>query len=107
MPWAQLYLPLGSLLPSAAIAALPVVVLLGLLAFAHVRAHWAAIAGLGTAVGIAVFVSGMPMPLALAAVGDGALYGLFPIGWIVLNAIFVYAITVERRLKHPAVVAIS
>lgn len=93
--WSQVYLPLGQLLPSAAVAALPVVVLLGLLAFAHVRAHWAAIAGLATAVGIAVFVSGMPMPLAFAAVGHGALYGLFPIGWIVLNAIFVYAITVE------------
>ena len=88
-------MPLGSLLPSAAVAALPVVVLLGLLAFVHVRAHWAAVAGLATALGIAVVVYGMPPLVALAAVGDGALYGLFPIGWIVLNAIFVYAITVE------------
>ena len=88
-------MPLGGLLPSAAVAALPVVVLLGLLAFVHVRAHWAAVAGLATALGIAVVVYGMPPLVALAAVGDGALYGLFPIGWIVLNAIFVYAITVE------------
>ena len=94
-PWSQVYTPLGGLLPSAIVAALPVVVLLGLLAFLHVRAHWAALAGLATAVGIAVLVCGMPPIIALAAVGDGALYGLFPIGWIVLNAIFVYAITVH------------
>ncbi len=88
-------MPLGSLLPSALVAALPVVVLLGLLAFWHVRAHVAALAGLGAAVAIAIGVFGMPASLALAAVADGTLYGLFPIGWIVLNAIFVYAITVQ------------
>jgi lactate permease len=93
--WSQNYTPLGSLLPSAAVGALPVVVLLGLLGLWHVRAHYAALAGLGTAVAVAMFVFGMPAPLSMAAVGDGALYGLFPIGWIVLNAIFVYAITVE------------
>ncbi len=91
-------MPLGGLLPSALVASLPVVVLLGLLGLWHVRAHWAALAGLGAAMAVAVAVFGMPMPLALAAVGDGALYGLFPIGWIVLNAIFVYAITVETGM---------
>ncbi|MBL0169872.1 MAG: lactate permease LctP family transporter [Gemmatimonadaceae bacterium] len=94
-PWSQVYMPLGSLLPSALIAALPVVVLLGLLGLWHVRAHLAALAGLAAAMAVAIAVFGMPLPLALAAAGDGALYGLFPIGWIVLNAIFVYAITVE------------
>ena len=93
--WSQIYMPLGSLLPSAAVAALPVVVLLGLLGIWHVRAHLAAVAGLGAAIGVAILVFGMPFPLAMAAVGDGALYGLFPIGWIVLNAIFVYTITVQ------------
>ena len=93
--WSQIYMPLGTLLPSALVAALPVVVLLGLLGFWHVRAHIAALAGLAAAILVAIAVFGMPTSLAFAAAGDGALYGLFPIGWIVLNAIFVYAITVQ------------
>ncbi|MEP6780579.1 MAG: L-lactate permease [Gemmatimonadaceae bacterium] len=93
--WSQHYTPLGSLLPSALVGAIPVVVLLALLGIWHVRAHLAALAGLASAVLIAILVFSMPTRLAIAAVGDGALYGLFPIGWIVLNAIFVYSITVE------------
>ena len=95
MSWTQIYDPLGQLFLSAAVASLPVVVLLGLLAFGHVRAHLAAVAGLLAALGIAIGVYGMPTPLALAAAANGAAFGLFPIGWIVLNAIFVYDITVE------------
>jgi lactate permease len=95
MNWTQNYDPLGNLLISALVAALPVVILLGLLAFFHVRAHLAAIAGLGVSLIIAIAVYGMPTPLALAAAKYGAAYGLFPIGWIVLSAIFVYDITLE------------
>ena len=95
MSWSQVYSPLGSLLLSALVAALPILVLLGLLAFCHVRAHLAALAGLATALLIAVLVYGMPLRLSLAAVCNGAAYGLFPIGWIVLCAIFVYDITVQ------------
>ena len=95
MPWSQIYTPLGSLWLSALVAALPIVVLLGLLGFWRARAHWAALAGLGTAVAIALLVYHMPPHLAFAAVGYGAAYGLFPIGWIVLSAIFVYDITVH------------
>src|SRR6185369_6202016 len=72
-----------------------VVVLLGLLGAFHVRAHMAAVAGLLTAVGIAIFVYGMPVKLAGMAALYGAAFGLFPIGWIVLCAIFVYDITVH------------
>ena len=71
---------MGSLLPSALVAALPVVVLLGLLGLWHARAHVAALAGLAAAMAVAIAVFGMPLPLAIAAAGDGALYGLFPIG---------------------------
>ncbi len=92
--WTQVYTPLGNLLISALVAALPVVVLLGLLAFFHARAHVAALAGLAAALSVAIFVYGMPAPLALAAAGNGAAFGLFPIGWIVLSAIFLYDITV-------------
>lgn len=94
MTWEQNYTPLGSVPLSALVAALPVVVLLGLLAFFHARAHWAALAGLGTAAAVAIAVFGMPARLAGAAALYGAAFGLFPIGWIVLNAIFVYDLTV-------------
>ncbi len=94
MPWSQIYTPLGNLLLSALVASLPVVVLLGLLAFWHVRAHLAAMAGLASALLVAIVVYGMPVPLALAAAGNGLAYGLFPIGWIVLSAIFMYDLTV-------------
>ena len=105
MTWTQVYTPAaGSVGLSALAAALPVAVLLGLLAFGHVRAHWAALAGLGASLAVAVFVFGMPATLAGAAALNGAAYGLFPIGWIVLCAIFVYDVTVKSGdfevLKH-------
>ena len=95
MPWPQNYQPLGGLLPSALVASLPVVVLLALLGFWHVRAHLAAIAGLISAALVAILVFKMPAPMCAAAAGMGAMFGLFPIGWIVLNAIFVYQLSVD------------
>jgi len=95
MHWTQNYDPLGHLILSSLVAAVPVVVLLGLLAFWHVRAQFAALAGLIAALGIAVFVYHMPAPLAGMAAVNGAVFGLFPIGWIVLNAMFVYNLSVE------------
>jgi lactate permease len=96
LTWSQVYTPVsGSLILSALVAALPVVVLLGLLAFAHVKAHWAAILGLATSLTIAIVVYGMPSKLAIAAAANGAAFGLLPIGWIILNAIFLYDISVK------------
>ena len=96
MIWSQTYTPLAdSVALSALVAALPVVTLLALLAFWHVRAHLAALAGLAAAALIAILVYHMPVPLALAAAGYGAAFGLFPIGWIILNAIFIYTLSVE------------
>ena len=94
MIWSQNYDPLGHPILSALIAALPVVVLLGLLAIWHVRAQMAAAAGLLIAAGIAIFVFQMPAQLAGMAAVYGAAFGLFPIGWIILNAIFIYQIAV-------------
>lgn len=94
MTWTQIYAPLGNIFLSSFVAALPVMVLLGLLAFYRVKAHVAAIAGLVSALGVALLVYDMPAPLAVAAALDGAAFGLFPIGWIVLCAIFMYDITV-------------
>ena len=93
--WTQTYDPLGNFLLSAIVAAIPVVVLLGALAFFHVKAHWAALMGLALAWAIAVFVYGMPAGTATSAALYGAAFGLLPIGWIILNAIFVYDITVK------------
>lgn len=95
MAWTQIYDPLGNLLLSALVAALPVVVLLGLLGLFHVKAHIAALLGLATSLVVSIVVYGMPTSLALSSAGYGALYGLFPIGWIVLCAIFIYDITVK------------
>jgi lactate permease len=96
MIWSQNYTPLaGSIGLSALVAALPVVTLLCLLAFWRVRAHLAALAGLLVAAAIAIGVYGMPVTLTIASAGYGAAFGLFPIGWIVLNAIFVYNLSVE------------
>ncbi len=95
MTWSQTYAPIGDVFSSALVAALPVVVLLGLLAFFHARAHRAALAGLVAAWLVAVMVFRMPAPLATAAAAYGAAYGLFPIGWIVLNAIFIFDVTVK------------
>jgi lactate permease len=94
--WTQRYTPVANNLAlSALVAALPVVVLLGLLGLLRVRAHYAALAGLATALLVALLVYGMPVPTATAALINGALFGLFPIGWIVLTAMFVYDLTVK------------
>ncbi len=93
--WTQNYIPVGNLIVSALVASIPVVALLGALAFFHIKAHWAAIMGLVLAWGIAVGVYGMPASTATAAAANGAAFGLLPIGWIILNAIFVYDITVK------------
>jgi len=95
MSWVQQYDPLGNVFLSALVAAVPVIVLLGLLGFFHARAHVAALSGLVAALSIAVGVYRMPPLLAVAAAGYGVAFGLLPIGWIVLNAIFVFDITVH------------
>src|SRR4051812_34061753 len=96
MTWTQLYTPVGgSLLASALVAAIPVIVLLGLLGVFHVRAHVAALLGLAAALLLAILVYGMPVKLAAMAAVYGGAFGLFPIGWIVPNAIFVYDVTVH------------
>src|SRR4051812_27445368 len=95
MIWSQNYAPLGTTAISALVATLPLLTLLGLLGIWHMRAHFAALAGFAVAALIAICVYGMPARLTLAAAGYGAAFGLFPIGWIILNALFIYSLTVE------------
>jgi lactate permease len=94
-PWIQVYDPLASAWLSTAAAALPIVLLLATLGLLEWRAHYAALAGLVSALAIAVLVYGMPAPTALATTFYGAAYGFLPIGWIILNAVFLYNLTVH------------
>ena len=96
--WPQIYDPLNSATLSTVFAALPVVVLLGSLGVFHVKAHNAALLGLATSLVVAILIFGMPASMAAATATYGAAYGLFPIGWIVLNVIFLYQLTHERGL---------
>ena len=93
--WPQNYSPLPGVVTSAFLASTPILILLLLLGALDVRAHRAAAVSLLCAAVLAITGFGMPANLALAAAGFGAMFGLFPIGWIVLNAMFVYQVSVE------------
>lgn len=96
MDWSQNYDPFQNAFLSTAIAAIPVVVLLGAIAWIGMRIHLAALLGLAVALAVATVGFGMPLDMAGWTAGYGAAYGLFPIGWIILNLIFLYQLTVEK-----------
>jgi lactate permease len=94
--WNQVYNPLGNAALSTIAAALPVVTLLVLIATNKVKAHIAAVIALVVANIVAIAIFTMPAGMSLRATVLGAVTGFFPIGWIVLNVIFLYRLTVEK-----------
>ena len=94
--WNQVYNPFNNAGLSTIAAAMPVVTLLVLIASGKVKAHIAAIVALIVANLIAIYIFTMPANLSLRATVLGAVTGFFPIGWIVLNVIFLYRLTLEK-----------
>jgi lactate permease len=93
--WTQTYDPLGNVFASALAAALPIAFLFWALAIRKLKGHVAGLCTTTVAVLVAVVVYRMPVGLAVASTIQGAIYGLFPIGWIVVAAVFLYRVTVE------------
>jgi lactate permease len=93
--WNQIYNPLGNTALSTIAAAIPVVTLLVLIASGRVKAHIAAIIALVVANLITIGIYAMPANMSIRASLLGVVVGFFPIGWIVLNVIFLYRVTVE------------
>ncbi|HKN16008.1 MAG TPA: L-lactate permease [Candidatus Sulfotelmatobacter sp.] len=95
MQWTQIYDPFGHWWLSTLVAALPIIILFGLLAGLKVKPHWCAIAGASTAVVVAIIFFKMPPALAAVSFGYGVAFGVLKIAWIVLAAVYLYDISVE------------
>ncbi len=90
----QTLTPLGSLTVSALVGLLPLLTVFVLLGVLRWKAHWAGLAALAVAIAVAVAAYGMPVQLGLLSATQGAVFGLFPIMWIVFTAIWLYQVTV-------------
>ncbi|MTV48575.1 L-lactate permease [Heliobacillus mobilis] len=93
--WTQVYDPMGNIFLSAAIAVIPILYLFWALAIQKMKGYIAGLTTTTIAVFIAILVYGMPAQVAIASTLQGALYGLFPICWIVITAVFLYNLTVK------------
>ena len=100
MPWSQIYDPLHSPVLSTLAAVLPVALLLICLGALRIKAHISALVGLATALLVSLFIYRMPAPAAAASLVYGLAYGLLPVGWIILNVIFLYRLADGKGLFH-------
>jgi lactate permease len=91
----------NSLAWSSLFAVLPLVMLFVLLGGLKLKAQWAALISLGVSMLVAIIVYSMPVGQTLDAAAEGAIFGFYPILWIVINAIWVYNLT--RETGHFAV----
>ncbi|MDR3631008.1 MAG: lactate permease LctP family transporter [Desulfocapsaceae bacterium] len=93
--WTQVVDPLGNIGLSALVAGIPVIFLFWALAWMRMKGHWAALGAVVLAIGVAVLVYGMPAKLALLATLNGGLFGIFPVCWIIVTALFIYNLSVK------------
>lgn len=94
-PWMQIYDPAGNLWVSALVAALPIIFFFVALTMLHLKGHVAGTITVLLALAVAIFFYHMPATMALASAAYGFLYGLWPIAWIIIAAVFLYKITVK------------
>lgn len=104
MNWTQVVDPLNNIGLSALVALIPILYIFWALIIRKMKGYQASLSATLLAIIIAIFVYGMPAELAILSTGHGILYGLFPICWIVLTAVFLFNITVESGqfeiIKH-------
>jgi lactate permease len=92
----QAYDPFGNTVLSTIVAAFPIVLLLVLIATGKIKSHWAAVIGLAAMILVALFAYHMPADMTTKVTALGFVGGFFPIGWIILNVIFLYRLTVDK-----------
>ena len=95
MPWTINTDPLGNIYFSACLASISIVYLFWALAWKRMKGHWAALSAVSIAVLAAIIGFGMPVKLSLLATMNGAMFGLWPIAWIVVAGLFIYNLSVE------------
>lgn len=93
--WAQIYDPLGNLWLSSLVALIPIAFFFIALAVLRMKGHVAGTITVLLALAVAIFFYHMPVPMALASAGYGFFYGLWPIAWIIVTAVFLYKVTVK------------
>jgi lactate permease len=99
MPWKQVLDPLNNLSLSLLVAIIPIAFIFWALIIKKMTGHQAAVLTAIITIFIAIVVYKMPVQLALLSTAHGALYGLFPICWIIIPAVFLFNITVKSGLK--------
>lgn len=92
--WTQMYMPMGGLGLSALVALIPIIFFFVALAVLRLKGHVAGAITLILSILIAIFAFKMPIDMAFAAAGYGFIYGLWPIAWIIVAAVFLYKLTV-------------
>ena len=104
MNWTQVIDPFNNIALSALVAIIPILFIFWALIIKKMKGHQAILLATFVAIFIAVIVYGMPLNLALLSTAHGALYGLFPICWLIISAIFLFNITVKSGqfevIKH-------
>src|SRR4051794_7275132 len=95
MTWTQVINPFGNIFSSALVAVIPVAFIFWVLIVKKMKGYQASLSAMIIALLIAILCYGMPAKLAFLSSLHGALYGLFPICWIVITAVFLFNITVR------------